>query len=163
MNKAFITGRLTKAPELRTTTNGLSVATFTVACDRRGEQPQADYINITAWRQLADLVGKYLVKGQLVSLTGAIRTRSYDAQDGSKRYVTEVVADDIEFLTKPQQEPTAASTSPYAQQRPVQQQTTVVDSTLFNHYYNPQNPIQVTQDPVAQELQEVIVDDDLPF
>ena len=162
MNKAFITGRLTKAPELRTTTNGLSVATFTVACDRRGEQNQADYINITAWRQLADLVGKYLVKGQLVSLTGAIRTRSYDAQDGSKRYVTEVVADDIEFLTKPQQEPTAASTSPYAQQRPVQQQA--VDPTLFNQYYNPENPIlQVPQDPVAQELQEVIVDDDLPF
>ena len=102
MNKVFLVGRLTKEPELRTTQSGISVATFTVAVTRRMNRDESDFINIVTWRGLADNCAKYLVKGQQVSVVGELRTRSYDAKDGSgKRYVTEVQADDVEFLAKP--------------------------------------------------------------
>ena len=103
MNKAFIIGNLTKDPELRTTGSGISVCTFTVAVQRRfkdqnGERG-ADYIPVVVWRGLAENCAKYLAKGRKVAVAGEIQTRSYDATDGSKRYVTEVIASDVEFLT----------------------------------------------------------------
>ena len=102
MNKVFLVGRLTREPELRTTQSGISVATFTVAITRRMNRDESDFINVVAWRGLADNCAKYLVKGQQVSVVGELRTRSYDAKDGSgKRYVTEVQDDDVEFLAKP--------------------------------------------------------------
>ena len=101
MNKVFIVGRLTKEPELRTTPNGVNVATMSVAVTRRMNREQADFFNVIAWRGLADNCAKYLVKGQQVAVAGELRTRSYDAKDGTKRYVTEIQADDIEFLAKP--------------------------------------------------------------
>lgn len=102
MNKVCLTGRLTKEPELRTTQQGISVTTFTLAVPRRANKEQTDYLQIVTWRGLADICSKYLVKGQLVSLSGEIQTRSYDDRNGSKQYVTEIIADDVEFLTKPQ-------------------------------------------------------------
>jgi len=101
VNKVFIIGRLTKEPELRTTPNGVNVATMSVAVTRRMNREQADFFNVIAWRGLADNCAKYLVKGQQVAVAGELRTRSYEANDGSKRYVTEIQADDIEFLAKP--------------------------------------------------------------
>lgn len=101
MNKVFIIGRLTKAPELKTTPNDISVATFTVAVTRRMNREESDFLNVVTWRGLADNCGKYLVKGQQVAVCGELRTRSYDAKDGSRRYVTEILADDVEFLAKP--------------------------------------------------------------
>ncbi len=101
MNKVFIIGRLTKEPELRTTPNGVNVATMSVAVTRRTNREQVDFFNVIAWRGLADNCAKYLVKGQQVAVAGELRTRSYEANDGSKRYVTEIQADDIEFLAKP--------------------------------------------------------------
>lgn len=106
MNKAFIIGNLTKDPEVRSTGSGISVCTFTVAVQRRfqsssGER-QADFIPIVCWRGLAENCGKYLHKGSKVGVTGAIQTRNYDAADGTKRYVTEIVADEVEFLEKAQ-------------------------------------------------------------
>lgn len=103
MNKAILVGNLTKDPELKATPNGISVCTFTVAVSRRykdqsGER-QADFIPIVTWRGLAENCGKYLEKGKKVAVVGQINTRSYDAQDGTKRYVTEVVAEDVEFLS----------------------------------------------------------------
>ena len=86
---------------MRTTASGVSCATFTVACNRRFVNQQgvreADFINCVAWRQNADFVARYLTKGSKVAVEGSIQTRSYDAQDGTKRYVTEVVVDNIEF------------------------------------------------------------------
>ena len=103
MNKAFLVGNLTRDPELRQTAGGVSVCTFTVAVNRRFANQQgvreADFIPIVTWRQLADLCGHYLSKGRKVSVVGSIQTRTYDAQDGSKRYATEVVADEVEFLS----------------------------------------------------------------
>ncbi|MBQ9942554.1 MAG: single-stranded DNA-binding protein [Christensenellaceae bacterium] len=101
MNKVFIVGRLTRDPEHRTTPNGVSVTTFSVAVTRRMNRDEADYLNVVAWRGLADTCSRYLVKGQQVAVCGEIRTRSYEAKDGSKRYVTEIQADDVEFLARP--------------------------------------------------------------
>ena len=106
MNKAFLIGNLTRDPELRTLPSGVSVCTFTIAINRKFVNQQgvreADFLNIVAWRQLGETCARYLSKGRKVGVTGSIQTRSYDAQDGSKRYVTEVVADNVEFLSSPQ-------------------------------------------------------------
>ena len=103
MNKAFLVGNLTRDPELTTTANGISVCRFTIAVSRRfsnseGER-EADFLNCIAWRGLADNVAKYVKKGKKVCVVGSIQTRSYDAQDGTKRYVTEIVAEDVEFIS----------------------------------------------------------------
>lgn len=94
-------GRLTRDPELRTTPSGVSTCTFTVAVDRRYKsadgQTQADFIQVVAWRQTADFVSKYFSKGSRILVTGSIQTRTWDDKDGNKRYVTEVVAEDVEF------------------------------------------------------------------
>ena len=107
MNRAILIGRLTRDPELRTTSNtGVSVCTFTVAVDRRrsrDREKEADFIPVVVWREQAENCAKYLRKGSQVGVCGSIQTRSYDAQDGSKRYVTEVVCDECEFVdSKPQ-------------------------------------------------------------
>lgn len=105
MNKVILVGRLTRDPEVRYTQSGTAVATFTLAVDRRfakrdanDGRPTADFIPIVAWRKLAEICGNNLVKGRRIGVEGSMQVRSYDAQDGSKRYVTEVIADDIEFL-----------------------------------------------------------------
>ena len=103
MQKWIGIGNLVKDPEFQTTTSGLSVCKFTVAVQRRFKnengESEADFINIVTWRKLADNCNKYLRKGNKVCVTGVIQTRTYDAQDGTKRYITEIIADDIEFLT----------------------------------------------------------------
>ena len=107
MNRAMLIGRLTKEPELRATTSGISVCTFTLAVERRFKQEgqqQADFIPIVVWRSQADNCAKYLHKGSQAAVCGSIQTRSYDAPDGSKRYVTEIVADEVKFLSSPKQE-----------------------------------------------------------
>ncbi|MDO4357362.1 MAG: single-stranded DNA-binding protein [Clostridia bacterium] len=102
MNKAILIGNLTRDPEARTTSGGTPVTTFTLAINRRFTNSQgvreADFINIVTWRQTAELCARYLSKGRKVCVVGQIQSRSYDAQDGTKRYVTEVVADEVEFL-----------------------------------------------------------------
>lgn len=102
MNKAILIGRLTRDPEMRTTTSGIASTSFTVAISRtytnqNGER-EADFINCVAWRKQAENIAKYCKKGSQVAVEGRIQTRSYDAQDGTKRYVTEVVADNVTFL-----------------------------------------------------------------
>ncbi|MDD4327564.1 MAG: single-stranded DNA-binding protein [Eubacteriales bacterium] len=101
MNKVILMGRLTRDPDLRTTSSQVSVATFTLAVDRRYKSSsgdrQADFISIVAWRTTADFVGKYCRKGTKLVISGSLQTRTYDDKDGKKVYVTEVVADDIEF------------------------------------------------------------------
>ena len=103
MNKAILIGNLTRDPELRTTPNGVSVCSFSIAVNRRRTNQQGeretDFFNIIAWRGLGENCAKYLAKGRKVSVIGEIQTRTYDAKDGTKRYVTEIIADDVEFLT----------------------------------------------------------------
>ena len=102
MNKVFLIGRLTRDPELRYTGSNTAVATFSIAINRnftnsQGER-EADFINIVVWRKQAENVKNYLTQGSQVAIDGRIQTRSYDDNNGQKRYVTEVVADNVEFL-----------------------------------------------------------------
>ena len=102
MNKVILIGNLTKDPELTTTTSGISVCRFSLAVSRRftnseGER-ETDFIKIVVRRNLADNCHKFLRTGSKAAVVGNLQTRSYDAQDGSKRYVTEIVADNVEFL-----------------------------------------------------------------
>jgi len=104
MNKAILIGNLTKDPELKTLNTGVSVCTFSVAINRKyvgadGNRP-VDFFTINAWRQLGENCAKFLKKGSKVAISGEIQTRSYDATDGSKRYVTEIIADEVEFLNR---------------------------------------------------------------
>ena len=99
MNRATIIGNLTKDPELRTTSSGVSVCTFTVAVNRNfGERKEVDYLPVVTWRGLAENCAKFLGKGRKVGVSGRIQTRSYEGNNGERRYVTEIVADDVEFL-----------------------------------------------------------------
>jgi len=102
MNKVIITGNLTKEPDLRTTGSGTTVCTLSVAVTRRfkgqnGEK-QTDFFTVIAWKQLAEMCGKYLSKGKKVAVVGELQTRSYE-KDGVKRYITEIIADEVEFLS----------------------------------------------------------------
>lgn len=103
MNKVILIGNLTKDPEISTTPNGVSVCRFTLAVTRKyanseGER-EADFINIVVWRALAENCHKFLRKGSKAAVVGNIQSRSYDATDGTKRYVTEVIAEEVEFIS----------------------------------------------------------------
>ncbi len=102
MNKTFLVGRLTKDPELKYLSNNIAVANFTIAINRtfanQSGEREADFINIVVWRKQAENAKKYLSKGSLVGIDGRIQTRSYDNPEGKKVYITEVVADNVQFL-----------------------------------------------------------------
>ncbi|MDR3263702.1 MAG: single-stranded DNA-binding protein [Clostridiales bacterium] len=103
MNKVCLVGNLTKDPELSTTTSGISICRFTLAVQRRFQSAdgtrEADFLPIIVWRAQAENCAKYLKKGNKAAVVGTIQTRSYDAQDGTKRYVTEIIADEVQFLS----------------------------------------------------------------
>lgn len=102
MNKVFLIGRLTRDPELRYTSGNVPVATFSLAVDRtfsnaNGER-EADFFNIVAWRKAAETISQYMKKGSQIAVDGRLQSRSYDDANGQKRYVTEVVVDNFQFL-----------------------------------------------------------------
>ena len=101
MNNLLIIGNLTRDPEIRTATNGETVASFTVAVNRRTnkDHPVADYFRVSAWRQLGDLCGKYLSKGRKVAVRGTVRASAYLGQDGAAKAALEVTAEQVEFLS----------------------------------------------------------------
>ena len=100
MNRAILMGRLTKDVEMRQTPNGISVARFTIAVNRRfakeGQQ-QADFINCVAWRQTGEFIARYFQKGSMIAVVGSIQSRSWDGQDGKKQYATEVNVEEAYF------------------------------------------------------------------
>ena len=102
MNRVILIGNIASDPESRTTQSGITQCSFRLAVQRRfkganGER-EADFLPVVCWRQTAEFAQRYLAKGRKVAVEGSIQTRSYDAQDGSKRWATEVVADEVEFL-----------------------------------------------------------------
>ena len=149
MNKVFLIGRLTRDPELRYTSSNIAVATFSIAVDRNfsnaaGER-EADFINIIVWRRQAENVANYLDKGSQVSIDGRIQTGSYTAQDGSKRYTTDVVADNIQFLDTRRQAEARATQTPYDfQEAPTS---------------SPMNDVNIDDDPFADFGDNVSIDD----
>lgn len=101
MNHVTLIGRLTKDPEVRYTQSGTAVGTFTLSVDRRVQKDKpkaADFIPCVVWNKTAEIVGNYCKKGKQVGVEGRIQVRSYDAKDGSKRYVTEVIVSELELL-----------------------------------------------------------------
>ena len=140
MNKVILIGNLARDPELKQTGSGTAVCQFTIAVQRRFANAEgkreADFLNVIAWRQLAENCARYLAKGRKAAVEGSIQTRSYDAQDGSKRYVTEIIADSVEFLS-----PTGTQSAPLPEEPPA-----------------PVRPQQTSMN----EFQE-IDDDELPF
>ena len=102
LNKVILTGRLTATPELKTTTGGISVTTFSIAVQRQyksadGSYP-TDFINIVAWRSTAEFITRFFEKGQLIAIVGSIQTRNYEDKTGAKRTAFEVVADEAQFV-----------------------------------------------------------------
>ena len=174
MNRVVLVGRLTKDPELRYTPNGVPVATFTLAVNRtfsnqQGES-EADFINCVVWRKPAENVANFLKKGSLAGVDGRIQTRNYEGQDGKRVYVTEILAESVQFL------------EPQAVQR-VKEMKAVLTGEVKeviaiitdndNQFYG-QNPNQnqrnnnnftrVDDDPFANDGKTIdISDDDLPF
>lgn len=103
VNKIFLIGRLTMDPELKYTTNGNAVSRMSLAVDRQYKDSEgnkkADFIPVIAWRKLAEIVAQYMKKGKLISVVGSLEIRSYEVE-GDKRYIAEVIAEDIKFLEK---------------------------------------------------------------
>lgn len=100
INRVVLVGRITRDPLLRKTQSGTSVVSFTIACNRRvpSQGQDADFINCVAWNRTADFMAQYVKKGALLGVDGRIQTRNYDDKDGKRVYVTEVVADSVQFL-----------------------------------------------------------------
>ena len=157
MNKVLLVGRLTKDPEVRTMTSGNSVANFSIAVNRnfknKDGQVEADFINIVVFGRQVESISKYVFKGSQVGIEGRMQTRSYDAQDGSKRYVTEVIADNVEFLG--------------SKNNSDREVNAYVDTTssVFMDAPSPEEGIDVSsEDPFKDFGSEVALsDDDLPF
>jgi single-strand DNA-binding protein len=128
MNKVFIVGNLTRDPELRSTRDGISVCSFTVAVNRRvrnaeAGQPEADFFRVSAWRGLGENCAKYLAKGRKVAVTGSVSVSTYTGNDGNTRASLEVTADDVEFLTPRGEVGDVPAPAPRAQAAPAAPQS----------------------------------------
>ena len=149
MNKAILVGRLTADPELKATTNGVSVCSFTVAVNRRfaraGEERKADFINCVAWRQSAEFICNYFAKGRMIGLVGSIQTRDWTDNEGKKRYATEVIVDEA-YFTESKGSGDGAASGANAWQQPKSSAPQSFDSL-----------------PDGADFMPGISDDDLPF
>jgi single-strand DNA-binding protein len=161
LNRAVLLGRLTKDPELRYTQSGTAVTTFTLAIDRRvpnqqGER-EADFISIVVWSKLAELCAQYLKKGQQAAVEGRIQTRSYDNKEGRKVYVTEIVAENVQFLGGGQGQGQGAGghSGGFESQQP--SSFGAGGGGRSRDAFNDDNPFANDQKPID------ISDDDLPF
>ena len=168
MNKVILIGRLARDPELRTTAGNVSVATFTIAVNRpytpqNGGDAGADFISCVVWRRQAENLAKYCHKGSQIAVEGRIQTRNYTAQDGTKRYVTEVLVDNLTFLGSRSDNNSTAPQDNYGA------------NNYSNNSYQPNDyntPTDVTsvpttdisEDPFKDFGEEITLsDDDLPF
>lgn len=155
INNVTLVGRLTKDPDLRYTSSGTGVATFTLAVNRNFTSAdgtrEADFINCVIWRKPAETLANYAKKGVLIGVTGRIQTRSYDNQQGQKVYVTEVIADNFQLLE-----------SKKADSSQNTQGSGVSNSQTNNYTRNQQNRNNDESDPFGNSSID-IGDDDLPF
>ncbi|MBQ8845419.1 MAG: single-stranded DNA-binding protein [Clostridia bacterium] len=131
MNKVILIGNLTKDPELQTTTGGIAVCRFTLAVQRRFQnsegQRDVDFLNIVVWRNQAENCHKFLKKGSKCAIVGKIQVSSYEAQDGTKRYATDIVADEVEFIGSRQNDDSA---SDYSQPKETSELEPIDDDSL---------------------------------
>ena len=150
LNKVILAGRITADPELKQTPSGVSLVTFSLAVNRRfgsrdgqNQQPEADFFRITAWRNTAEFIAKYFRKGSAICICGSIQNRSWTDQNGQKRYVTDIIAEEANFVeSRNSQDSQSAYGAPDAYSAPA--------------YSSPaQNN--------APKFEEIKTDDDLPF
>jgi single-strand DNA-binding protein len=146
LNRVVLMGRLTADPELKVTPNGVSVTSFSIAVDRsyvkQGEERKADFINIVCWKNTAEFVCRYFGKGSLIALEGQLQSRTYQAKDGTNRYVVEVVANNISFTGEKREQSNSQEYQPQQE------------------YQQPQQSYQQQQIDVFSDMP---IDDDLPF
>ena len=114
MNQINLIGRTTKTPELRKTQSGTSVTSFTLAVDRRDKEKNTDFISCVAWSKTAEIINDYVVKGQLIGVTGRLQIRSYTDKEGNKRTAAEVIVDTFDFCERKQSD-TQTPTSDFAE------------------------------------------------
>lgn len=114
MNKVILMGRLTRDVEMRQTPNGVSLARFSIAVNRRfagkDAQQQADFINCVAWRQTGEFIARYFQKGSMIAVVGSIQSRNWDGNDGKKQYATEVIVDEAYFTGSKSENSTGSNT-----------------------------------------------------
>lgn len=161
-NKVILGGRLTADPELKTTPSGISVTSFTVAVNRRfggksGEEAQADFFSVTAWRQTAEFITRYFRKASSICVVGSLQTRSWTDQNGQKRFATEIVAEEAYFVDAKSESPIAVqqAAAMYAQNP---QSSYVPDG--YGMYGAPQGAY---QSQTAPKFEEISDDEELPF
>ena len=175
MNKAILIGRLTRDPELRYTSSNRAVCQFTVAIDRpftnqsTGNR-EADFINVVAWDKTGENVGKYMTKGRLIAVEGRIQTRNYDNNEGRKVYVTEVIANNVQFLESRNATPQTTGNGfdtmpePPVERTPYDFADNAPSSQPQQPVSQPTMNIEDEKDPFAAFGEQVeISDNDLPF
>ncbi len=156
LNKVILMGRLTAHPELKITPKGNSVTSFSIAVDRSyvksREERKADFINVVCWRQTAEFVCKYFGKGSLIAVEGQLQSRSYQAKDGSNRYVVEVIADSVYFTGERRENNANNNNQSYGTQ-----------SYGSAPYQQASAPAESYQSGSHSDFQDMPLDDDLPF
>lgn len=156
LNRVVLMGRLVADPELKTTPSGVSVTSFRLAVDRsyvkQGEERKADFIDVVCWRQTAEFVCRYFGKGSLIAVDGQLQSRTYQAKDGTNRYVTEVVAENVSFTGERRD-----------QGGQTQQQYAPPNVAPPEPAENTQTASGFTQPPPATNFEQMPLDDDLPF
>lgn len=168
MNKAILIGRLTRDPEVRYTSSNRAVCQFSIAVDRpftnqQSGQREADFINIVVWDKRAENVGKYMTKGRLVAVEGRIQTRNYDNNEGKRVYVTEVVADNVQFLES-RNAVNNNSGSAFDNMPEPPMEKSPYDFGDNNSSSNTSASVEVEKDPFASFGESIeISDNDLPF
>ena len=181
-NKVILGGRLTADPELKTTPSGISVTSFTIAVNRRfgtkgtAEEPQADFFNVTAWRQTAEFITRYFRKASSICVMGSIQTRTWIDQQGMKRFATEIVADEAFFVDAKSESPLAVqqaaamySQNAYGQGAPMGQAPSYMPDNYGS--YGGQSAPAPASAPAnggyaaapAPKFEEIADDDELPF
>lgn len=169
LNRVVLMGRLTADPELKTTPNGISVTSFSIAVDRSyvksGEERKADFFNIVCWRQNAEFVCRYFSKGSMIAIDGQLQSRSFQAKDGSNRYVVEIVADNVNFTGERRD----SNANGYNNQSYSNNQSYGAQSYGSNQsygsapYQQAQAPAESYQSGSNSDFQDMPLDDDLPF
>ncbi|MEI5908387.1 single-stranded DNA-binding protein [Bacillus spongiae] len=170
MNRVVLVGRLTKDPELRYTPSGVAVATFTLAVNRtftnQSGEREADFINCVVWRKPAENVANFLKKGSLAGVDGRVQTRNYEGQDGKRVYVTEIVAESVQFLEPRNSGGNTDQRGGYNNNNPYggSRQDNPFNQNQNQNQQRNQNQTRVDEDPFANDGQPIdISDDDLPF
>ena len=166
LNRVILMGRMVSDPELKSTPNGVSVTNFRIAVDRNyvrsGEERKTDFIDIVCWRQTAEFVCRYFGKGAMIAVEGQLQTRTYQAKDGTNRYVVEVVADNVSFTgEKRDYSGGGYNNQSYGNQSYGGNQS--YSAPAPQSYAAPAQPQPSYQSGSADAFQDMPLDDDLPF